>query len=109
MAKYDIREAELACTERIASLKSAQDVLDRGIDITLVDMLGFFLWTRLNEKQRTEEGKKVVIYASLLAAFMAGKEGAGTPKEMASAFFDFVEKELEIPPVINEFDDLLDW
>jgi hypothetical protein len=105
MAKYDIEEAHRVWKEQLSS-KSPEEIM-QDVDAQLVDMLGFFLWNRLNEKGRTKEMKQKVIFASLMAAYIAGRRSLDE-EQVASAFFDFVET-LDIKPTVDGFEDLGNW
>ena len=105
MAKYDLEEAHRVWLEKLGKPGTTYELEE--IDHSLIDMLGYFLWNRLAEKKRTPELKQKVIFASLMAAYVAGKESL-EEKEVAEAFFDFVE-DMDIPDNVPDLDDLMDW
>jgi hypothetical protein len=107
MAKYNVDEARRVYNEMVEKGRTL-DKLNKGdIDYALIDMLGYFLWSSVSEDERTDEMKQRVVFACLLSAYVAGRESLDE-KEVASAFFKFVET-LDIPEAVNDFDDLMGW
>lgn len=107
MANYDIDEARRVYAELIEKGYTIEKLGEGDIDYSLIDMLGCFLWGSLAEDERTDDMKQRVVFACLLAAYIAGRESLDE-KEVATAFFDFVE-DLEMPQAVANFDDLMGW
>ena len=107
MAKYDVTEAHRVWRDLLSSMSPEQIIQET--DMQLLDMIGFLLWDRLSEKDRTEEQKQKVVYASLWAAYIAGKQSVNE-QEVANAFFEFVET-MDIPALLDELggDEPFSW
>lgn len=107
MAKYDINEARRVYSEMVERGRQLETLGEGDIDYSLVDMLGFFLWQGVSDEEKTNETKQQVIFACLLAAYVAGRDSLNE-KEVATAFFEFVQ-ELDIPSFVENFDELMHW
>jgi len=103
MARYNMDEAYRVYADKV---QASRDGLEK-VDLTLLDMIGYFLWNYLKEDVK-DQAKQDAVFGSLLAAFVAGRElerGESLIKEL----FEFIEQ-LEIDPgPVDSIKDLMNW
>lgn len=90
MARYNMDEILERYKE---NAKSFVDIVEKdGVDLRLLDMLGFFIWMAIEVAKLNEGDVKRVIMGTLIAAYVAGRLSVeDISDDVPEAFKDFVD------------------
>jgi hypothetical protein len=104
MAQYDESETLRIYQEKVDSLR--KDF--RKVDLTMLDMIGFYVWSRITDGERPMTNRQDALFGGLLAAFAAGRE-MERGGELATEFLGFIDGLELADDGIKTLEELMNW